>query len=156
MTSRGLGWGWLRDGRRTETSPSILRAILVSAVTVGAFFIVVALLTTTSGCAPTPTGGIKGIVTIAPTEPVATAGTSPARKPYAAKLMITELGGQHLKRPARVKSGADGHFSVSLEAGTYVVEADGHQSPPTLKPMTVKVVADRYTDVQVQFDSGIR
>ncbi len=70
--------------------------------------------------------------------------------------MITEAGGQHLKRPARVKSASDGSFSVSLEPGVYVIESDGGTSPPTLKPVTVKVEEGRYSNVELQFDSGIR
>jgi hypothetical protein len=156
MTSWGVGCSWLRDGRRVEYSRSFLRAVLIAAITLGVFFILVALLAAMSGCTTTPNSGIKGTVTIGPTEPVATPVASSGSEPYATKLLITEQGGQHLKRPARVKSGADGSFSVDLEPGTYVIEADGQQSPPTLKPVTVTVVADRYTDIQVDFDSGIR
>jgi hypothetical protein len=156
MSSWGPGSAWLRDGRRVETSPSLLRALLITAITLGVFFIVVALLMSMSGCTTATNSGIKGTVTIGPTEPVATAGTSSASKPFATSLLITEQGGQHLKRPARVKSDASGAFSIDLEPGTYVIEADGPQPPPTLTPVTVEVVADRYTDVRVEFDSGIR
>jgi hypothetical protein len=156
MSSRGAGSGWLRDGRRVEASPSVVRAVLISLITLAVFFIVVAVLASMSGCSTSPSSGINGVVTIGPTEPVATSGASSASKPYAAKLMITEKGGQHLKRPARVESGADGKFSVALEPGTYVIESDGGQSPPTLTPVTVQVEENRYADATVQFDSGIR
>ena len=156
MTSSGLGCGWLRQGRRVEQTPSIMRGAVVATLTLALFFLVVGVLVSVSGCSGTPSSGIRGTVKIGPNEPVATAGTSSAFKPYAAKLMITEQGGQHLKRPARVKSGTDGTFSTALEPGTYVIEADGGQTPPTLKPITVKVEQGRYSDVEVNFDSGIR
>jgi len=156
MSSGGPGSEWLRDGRRTETSPSLLRALLITAITLGVFFIVVALLMSLSGCTTSPTSGIKGTVTIGPTEPVATAGTSSGSKPYATRLTIAPTGGLHLKRPERVESAADGTFSADLEPGTYVIEAESRQSPPTLTPLTVKVGENRYTEVQVEFDSGIR
>ena len=155
MTSWGLGCGWLRDGQRTEVRPSILRAILIALMTLGLFFLVVTVASL-PGCSGQPSSGIRGVVTIGPTAPVATAGTGSDSKPYAAKLLITPQGGLHLKRPTRVESGSDGSFRVNLVPGVYVIEADGAQSPPTLAPVTVKVAADRFADVKVDFDSGIR
>ena len=100
--------------------------------------------------------GIEGTVTIGPTSPVATPGSADDSKPYATELVISPKEGLHLKRPVRVKTGADGSFSVALEPGTYVIEAGGSQSPPTLKPLEVSVEPGRYTTVAVPFDSGIR
>jgi hypothetical protein len=109
------------------------------------------------GCsapAPAPVdGGIRGIVTLGPMSPVQVQGES-STKPYAVDLVIKPEGGR--SAVARVKSGADGRFSVSLEPGTYVIRAAATQSPPSLTPVTVTVEAHRFTEVTVPFDTGIR
>jgi hypothetical protein len=145
----------LRDGRREEISPSVLRAVVLGLFTLALFFVAVGLASMT-GCSPAVDSGIEGTVTIGPTSPVATPGSADDSKPYATELVISPKEGLHLKRPVRVKTGADGSFSVALEPGTYVIEAGGSQSPPTLKPLEVSVEPGRYTTVAVPFDSGIR
>lgn len=110
-----------------------------------------------SACSSVPTdSGIAGTVTIGPTQPVATPGSTNSQ-PYSAELVFAPEGGAHLKRPATVKSAEDGTFRVNLAPGTYVIQAAETQGgPPTLAPITVVVEPHQFAEVEVGFDSGIR
>jgi hypothetical protein len=58
----------------------------------------------------------------------------------------------------RFTSSADGSFRVPLAPGAYTLRqpASPSRALPVLRPVTVQVVAGRYTSVVLDFDTGIR
>ncbi len=56
-----------------------------------------------------------------------------------------------------LRSGIDGHFQISLAPGTYVLVPVNPtaNTPPGAAPVTITVVAGRYSVVDIQYDTGI-
>lgn len=54
-----------------------------------------------------------------------------------------------------VKSNRQGEFRVSLDPGSYVVEATG-TGIAFSKPVTVEVIENEFTSVELVLDTGIR
>jgi hypothetical protein len=107
---------------------------------------------------PPPPSGIKGTVLLGPTCPVVASpavGTpDPCLTPYAATLVVLDNEGVKV---ATVTSGADGTFKIDLPAGDYVVTPDsGSDTYPIAQPQSVTVATGIYTDIQVNYDTGIR
>lgn len=106
-----------------------------------------------AACASTPTdSGIRGLVTIGPISPVQREG-EPADAPFSARIVIKRAGDGTV---AEVESGPDGRFSVNLAPGRYVLEPESTSVMPFAQPQDVTVDAHRFTEVNVQYDSGIR
>ena len=104
-------------------------------------------------CAPEPSdSGIRGLVTIGPTAPVQRQGESGVA-PYSARIVIKRATGATV---AEVTSGVDGRFSLNLAPGTYALEPQSAAVLPFARPQQVTVEPHRFTDVSVQYDSGIR
>lgn len=57
---------------------------------------------------------------------------------------------------ARVTSSNDGKFSIDLPPGEYVVTPENSQSYPTAQPIPAVVTGGTYTEIQVNYDTGIR
>jgi hypothetical protein len=108
--------------------------------------------------APTnpPDSGIRGLVTLGPTCPVQVEGDpQPCSTTYAATLEIHDQASDKLI--TTVTSGADGRFEVRLAPGTYRIVPQVAEVLPIASPLeNVVVAAGRFTEVQVDFDSGIR
>lgn len=120
-------------------------------------FVLVAL---TAACAKGTAGGatdsgIHGIVLLGPMCPVEQAGSPCPDKPMQTEVRVLGPDGMEV---AKVPSGADGRFTVTLDPGTYtlipVLPGDG--GPPSAQPVAVTVVAHSFADVQILVDSGIR
>lgn len=114
--------------------------------------ILVAVLAVASCTSAPADSGIKGLVTIGPTSPVQQQGESGVA-PYSATIVVKDVSGGAV---AEVASGADGRFSVNLAPGRYVLESKSTGTLPLLKPQEVSVEPHRFTEVTVQYDSGIR
>jgi hypothetical protein len=107
---------------------------------------------------PQPTAvrsGIRGIVHLGPNCENATRA-SPCILPYSAELVIIDADDNVV---ARVTSGDDGRFEVTLPPGVYTIQpvppANGDPFPAG-DPVSV-VVGDRvYTHIGVDYDTGIR
>lgn len=106
---------------------------------------------------PTPPSGIKGKVVLGPTCP---GGQDPGANdpvacltPYVAMLVVVDSEGAPV---ARITSGNDGQFSIDLPPGEYVVTPENSQSYPTAQPVPATVAAGTYTEIQVNYDTGIR
>ena len=57
----------------------------------------------------------------------------------------------------RVTSGGDGHFTVDLPPGDYVLAPEtGQDSYPIAQPQSVTVVGGQYAEVEINYDTGIR
>ncbi len=102
-----------------------------------------------------PPSGIEGLVTIGPTCPVERIDTPCADKPYQATIVVKDASGGEV---TRVESGQDGRFTVALAPGTYMVapQSPNQASYPFAKEQQVEVRAGAFTQVSIQFDSGIR
>ncbi len=107
------------------------------------------------GQTPPPNTGIQGIAEAGPQCPVVVRGQPCPPRPIAATVAVQDPTGAEV---TRFTSGSDGRFQVSLPPGTYtLVEVPRSQGAfPTLKPVTVTVVAGQYTSVMLEFDTGIR
>jgi hypothetical protein len=99
--------------------------------------------------------GIRGVVTIGPTCPVATMPPTPGcdDRLYATTLTITNKEG---KVVATVTSDSDGTFTANLPAGVFTISSNEDVKMPSLAPQTVVVSENAYTTANIQFDSGIR
>lgn len=105
---------------------------------------------------PTAPSGIRGTVFLGPTcpgpvDPNAT--DEPCVTPYSAQLAILDADG---KVVTHVTSGADGRFQVDLPPGDYTVAPQNGDPVPTAPSQPVSVEPGKYTEVQVNYDSGIR
>lgn len=99
--------------------------------------------------------GASAFVTIGPTCPVMRNPPDPecANKPYKADFKIIKKGSLFSKT---VSSGDDGKFSVSLSPGDYTISAILKNVMPTLSPIDFTVTSGKVTQLNLQFDSGIR
>lgn len=107
---------------------------------------------------PAAPSGIRGMVLLGPTCPTgAEPGANdpvPCLTPYAATLVV--LDGENVA-VTRVTSGSDGRFSVDLPPGEYVVAPEtGTDSYPIAQPLSVVVSAGQYTEIEINYDTGIR
>lgn len=112
-----------------------------------------------SSCAvPTETftSGIKGIVMIGPISPVEKEGEI-NEKPYP-EAVIQIMDSKGKKEVASVKSDQNGRFEIYLAPGTYQLlpKTPDKQPLPVAEPQTVVVTANKFTEVTIQYDSGIR
>ena len=97
--------------------------------------------------------GISGRVVIGPTCPVQRAGQT-CVCPYQAMIAIRRPRTSRLV--TRVRSSASGHFRVALAPGRYRLVPQGGPGRARSSPRTITVRSDRYTQVVISFDSGIR
>ena len=105
---------------------------------------------------PALTSGIEGQVLLGPMCPVVQEGTPCPDKPYQATIVVWNAD-----RTTKVRTfttAATGLFRVPLAPGDYYIDPQPADSggPPTPIPQTVTVPADRFLQVTVQYDSGIR
>ena len=109
-----------------------------------------------SGASPSPSSpesGLRGRVLLGPTCAVERAGQSPCVTPYAAVLVFTDPDG---KEVARTTAGSDGTFRVALPPGDYVILPQPGNPFPQSQPLDVTVDPGTYTDVEINYDTGIR
>jgi hypothetical protein len=105
---------------------------------------------------PTAPSGIRGTVFLGPTcpGPVDPSATDePCVTPYSAQLAILDADG---KVVTRVTSGADGTFQVDLPPGDYTVAPQNGDPVPSAPSQPVSVEPGKYTEIQVNYDSGMR
>jgi len=115
----------------------------------------VAGLTDHLGGPPLMESGIRGLVTIGPMCPVMQKGVPCPDLPFSAKIVIEDESGVAV---ASVVSDDDGAFQIELGAGSYILvpESPNPGAPPTASEQAVEVTVDAYTEVLIQYDSGIR
>lgn len=105
--------------------------------------------------APAKESGIEGVVTIGPMCPVMQQGVPCPDLPFSAKIVVEDEDGTEV---ASVVSGDDGTFQIELGAGVYVLvpQAPNPGAPPFAHELAVEVLEDAFTEVLIQYDSGIR
>jgi hypothetical protein len=109
--------------------------------------------------APTATAradtGIRGTVILGPTCAVEQETQSPCLTPLAAVLVVRSKDGS--TEVGRVTSSADGRFELVLPPGEYVILPEpGENGFPVAQPQDITVRAGEFTDLEINYDSGIR
>ena len=105
---------------------------------------------------PTPqNSGINGIILIGPGCPVQTIPPKSecADKSFQAKVLIKNSFGLIV---GEFVSKIDGTFEVPLSAGTYVLEPQSPNELPRGEIQTVIVQQNKFTQITINYDSGIR
>jgi len=108
-------------------------------------------------CGPTvsatPSGGIEGQVLIGPLCPVAQFGTPCPDQPYRATVTVLDSSGNQI---TQFQSDAQGHFRVWLSPGTYTLRPESPNALPFAAEQGVMVASGQFTQVIINYDSGIR
>lgn len=133
------GWRVVEDGEFEVRGSEIVRA---------------------EGGAPvTPQGesGIEGQVVVSPARPGPQREGDSGSAPYQTTLVVLSAGNGH--EVARVETGSDGRFRVSLPPGEYRIGPAQEQQRrkfPRGGEQTVRVPPGRFIRVTLEFDSGMR
>lgn len=109
------------------------------------------------GVLPGPVGldsGISGLVEAGPTCPVVRPGMDCADRPIAATIIV-RFASNGLEA-TRFTSGMDGTFHVPLPPGAYTLQAQPAGYLGTPPPQNVDVQSGRFTNVTIDYDTGIR
>lgn len=96
--------------------------------------------------------GIVGRVTIGPSCPVQRVDSPCPDRPYEARLTLWRNG----DKIAETRSDADGRFRIIVAPGDYLLVGESAGTLPRGTQQAVTVEDGRLTQVQVQYDSGIR
>ena len=88
--------------------------------------------------------------------PVLPAGSTCPQTPLPARVVVVGAGSQ--ERVAEVRSGADGQFEVAVPPGRYELRGENLTGAPVpvAMPISVIVSTGRFTEVRIEFDSGVR
>jgi hypothetical protein len=102
-----------------------------------------------------PIDSIPPVETLGPVETPGVAPTDPAAcvTPYVAQLVILDRENHEV---ATVTSGQDGRFEVRLPPGDYTVTPVVGDPYPTAVAQAVSVSAGEFTEIGIDYDSGIR
>ena len=106
-----------------------------------------------SAATPAPDSGIEGQALIGPTCPVVQVGQECPDQPYQATVTVLNDKG---KQVTQFETDAEGRFRVPLEPGTYTLRPASPSVMPSAPEQTVTVTAGQFTQVLIQYDSGIR
>jgi hypothetical protein len=102
--------------------------------------------------------GVEGVAVIGPTRPVVRENDQGSdTRPYETDLVIVTAGER--REVARLRTGSDGRFRVSLPPGEYLVKAASERQAkfaPRAAEHLVKVQPGQIAFVTVLFDTGIR
>ena len=133
-----------------KTPPVLL--LLIAATAAAALF----LACKSQEEAPPLTSGIEGQVLIGPMCPVVQEGTPCPDQPYQATILVWNA--DRTKKVRTFETDSAGRFRVPLPPGEYYIDPQPPDSggPPTPIPQTVTVTANRFVQITVEYDSGIR
>lgn len=102
---------------------------------------------------PPVNSGIEGEVYIGPMCPVVREGEECPDQPYQATLTVSSLKGE---RVVQIQTGEDGLFKIPLAPGEYILHPESPDIYPFASEQSVVVDEGKYTQVTVNYDSGIR
>jgi hypothetical protein len=97
--------------------------------------------------------GLEGQVIIGPMCPALQQGQPCPDQPYQATLTVNSLDG---KKITQVQTDQQGRFRIPLEPGQYILHPESPNAMPFAGQQAVQVEADRFTQLTVNYDSGIR
>lgn len=116
--------------------------------------LLILFLSTCSMKTPTPTNsGIEGQVFIGPVCPVVQEGQECPDQPYQATLTVNNLDGGKI---LQVQTDANGMFKIPLPAGKYILHPESPNVMPFANEQSFVVEDGVYTQIVVNYDSGIR
>ncbi len=106
--------------------------------------------------AAAPTSGIEGQVLLGPVCPVLREGEPCPDQPYQATIVVWNA--ERTQKLDRFITDEEGRFRVALAPGDYHIDPQPPDSggPPTGIPQTVTVPQDRFAQITIEYDSGIR
>src|SRR5207249_6409258 len=96
--------------------------------------------------------GIEGQVTLGPLTPIQRPGKTNYRS-YQTTITVLNKKGEII---TKFQSGEDGRFRVNLKPGVYVLRPESSRSLPRAPEQTVAVSENKFTQVSIRYDSGIR
>src|SRR4051812_10268095 len=96
--------------------------------------------------------GIEGQVILGPLTPVQRPGKTNSRA-FQATITVLNKKGEII---TKFQSGEDGHFRVSLKPGVYVLHPESPRSLPRAPVQTITVSENKFTQVDIKYDTGIR
>ena len=118
------------------------------------FILSLLILSACSSIAPAPAdSGIEGHVLIGPLCPVVQVGQECPDQTYQAKLTVTTSSG---KRVIRIQTDENGYFKIPLAAGEYILHPESPNVMPYASEQPFSVEAGMFTEITVNYDSGIR
>ena len=97
--------------------------------------------------------GIEGQVFVGPMCPVVQVGQECPDQPYQAVLTVTSIEGERI---VQIQTDETGRFRIPLEPGDYILHPESPNTLPFAKEQTVTVEEGKFTEVVVNYDSGIR
>ncbi len=106
--------------------------------------------------APPLASGIEGRVLIGSTCPVLRDDTPCPDQPYQATIAVWNA--ERTQKVRTFTTDEDGRFRVLLAPGEYYIDPQPPNPgvPPTPIPQTVTVPTDRFVQITIEYDSGIR
>lgn len=130
-----------------------MKAVFVALLVVGAVLLVAC---ENNGEETPQNSGIEGQVLIGPMCPVVREGTPCPDEPYQATVDVWNAARN--RKVQTFTTDEDGRFRIALAPGEYYIDPQTPQSggPPTPAPQTVTVPADRFVQISLSYDSGIR
>jgi hypothetical protein len=102
---------------------------------------------------PEAAQGIEGIALIGPQCPVQSEEEPCPDLPYEVWITVRRVGGGNV---GRFRTGSDGRFRVGLHPGRYLLDPESGDPFPVGSSQEVEVSGGTYTEVVIQFDTGIR
>jgi hypothetical protein len=131
---------------RVYTKESMMKIKIITSILI--------LLLAACSTQPTPSNsGVEGQVFIGPLCPVVQEGQECPDKPYQATLIINNSNGREI---VKIQTDADGRFKIPLEPGEYILHPESANVMPFASEQTFTVEADTFTQITVNYDSGIR
>ena len=115
--------------------------------------VLILLLATCSAEPASTTSGVEGQVFIGPVCPVVQEGQECPDKPYQATLVVNNSNGREI---VKVQTDEQGRFKIPLEPGEYILHPESPNVMPYASEQTFAVVSGRFTQITVNYDSGIR
>jgi hypothetical protein len=97
--------------------------------------------------------GVEGQVFIGPMCSVIQEGQFCPDQPYHATLTVDSPNGQKI---TQVQTDQQGHFRIALKPGDYILHPESPNVMPFAGEQLFRVEADRFTQLTVHYDSGIR
>jgi hypothetical protein len=116
--------------------------------------ILILFLATCSAQPPAPTdSGMEGQVFIGPMCPVVQVGQECPDQPYQATLTVNSPQGGMI---VQVQTDEEGQFKIPLAPGEYILHPESPNGLPFASERSVIVEEGKFTQVTVNYDSGIR